>query len=52
MECLCSFVFTPSGVRTFSASGGHCNNTQDTQEHVATITLCRVATNPLWARTL
>ena len=25
---------TPSGVRTFSLSGGHCNNTRDTQEHI------------------
>ena len=23
-----------SGVRTFFASGGHCNNTRDTQEHI------------------
>ena len=29
------FLFiTPSGVRTFSASCGHGNNTQDTQEHI------------------
>ena len=25
---------TPSGVRTFSLSGSHYNNTQDTQEHI------------------
>ena len=27
----------PSGVRTFSLSGGHCNNTRDTQEHIKTV---------------
>ena len=25
---------TPSGVRTLSASGDHCNNNRDTQEHI------------------
>ena len=34
MECLCLFIITPSGVRTFFASGCHCNNTRDTQEHI------------------
>ena len=29
-----SLSITPSGVRTFFASGGHCNNTRDTQEHI------------------
>ena len=29
-----NLFITPSGVRTFSASGGHGNNTQDTQEHI------------------
>ena len=28
---------TSSGVRTFSLSGGHCNNTPDTQEHIKTV---------------
>ena len=37
MECLCFCVclsITSSGVRNFFASGGHCNNTRDTQEHI------------------
>ena len=32
---VCVWLFTtPSGVRTFFASGGCCNKTRDTQEHI------------------
>ena len=37
MEGFCSLFITPSGVRTFFASGGHCNNARDTQEHINTV---------------
>ena len=31
--CVCLSI-TSSGVRTFFAYGGHCNNVRDTQEHI------------------
>lgn len=30
MEGFCHLFITPSGVRTFLVSGGHCNNARDT----------------------
>ena len=47
MECYICLFITPSGVRTFFASGGDCDNTQDTQEHMLLqqlITSCRMTT--------
>ena len=37
MEGFCYLFIAPSGVRTFFASGGHCNNARDTQEHITTV---------------
>ena len=37
MEGFCYLFITPSGVRTFLVSGGHCNNARDTQEHIKTV---------------
>ena len=34
MEGFCYLFITPSEVRTFLVSGGHCNNARDTQEHI------------------
>ena len=31
--CICLFI-TPSGARPFFTSGGDCDNTRDTQEHI------------------
>ena len=43
MECFCSYCSSHQQPSTFSASGGHGNNTRDTQEHILSATLCRVA---------
>ena len=49
MKGFCHLFITPSGVRTFLVSGGHCNNARDTS---LVLLYSRELTNPGYVGTI